>query len=130
MHTEPIDSIQKLPSTQDPESLQPTTQDGFHSNEQSPLDGRSQSSPGSVPQDFVAAGAHFPSSAIRADNLDEERRCFLNGEEERGTQPGERISAYEKATIATVLQTMGFKVMKRSGPLSDGPFLTDCPNGV
>ncbi|ROW09370.1 hypothetical protein VMCG_02566 [Cytospora schulzeri] len=129
MHTEPIDSIEKVPSTQDPESHIPTTQDGFHSTEPGPLHGRAQLGPGSLPPDSVAAGAHSSTSTTRAGNIDEEKRR-LSGEEERPTLPGERVSAYENATIPTVPQVMGFKVMKRSGPLSDGPSLTDCPNEI
>lgn len=130
MPTEPIDSIEKPPSTQDPEPHRPTTQDGFHSTEPSPLDGRPQFGTGSLSQDSVAAGAHSSASAIRADKADEERLFRLNDEEERSVLPGERVSAYENATIPAVPQMMGFKVMKRSGPSSDGPSLTDCPNGA
>lgn len=130
MQTEPIDSIEKVPSTQDPESHKPTTQDGFHSTEPGLLDGRAQLGPGSLSPDSVAAGAHSSTSAIRAGNLDDKRNHRLSGEEERLTLPGERISAYENATVPTAPQIMGFKVMKRSGHSSDGPSLTDCPNGV
>ncbi|CAN8102396.1 unnamed protein product [Discula destructiva] len=44
--------------------------------------------------------------------------------------PGERISAYEKAAAPAVQRGMAFKVVKRSGPPSDGPALTDCPNEI
>lgn len=128
MQTVPINSIEKVPSTQHPESPKPTTQDEFHSDEPGSLEGRSHPGPGSLAPESVAADAHLR-SAIRADH-DDERKDSLNGEEGRSTLPGERVSAYENATIPAIPHLMGFKVMKRSGSLSDGPSLTDCPNGV
>lgn len=129
MQTEPIDSIEKVPSTQDPKSHKPTTQDGFHSTELGSLYGRVQSGSGSLSPDSVAVRAHS-TSPMHAGDLDKAREYRLSAEEERLTFPGERVSAYENATVPTVPQLMGFKVMKRSGHASDGPSLTDCPNGL
>lgn len=128
MQTELIESIEKVSSTQDPESPKPTTQDGFHSTELASLDGRAQSGSGSLSPKSVAARAHS-TSPMRAGDLDEKKHR-LSAEEERLTFPGERVSAYENATVPTVPQFMGFKVMKRSGHASDGPSLTDCPNEI
>lgn len=123
MQTEPIDSIEKVTSIQAPESNVPTTQDGFHSAEPGLLGRRSQPVSGRQSPDSVAARA---TGAVRADKPD----CRLSGEGGRITFPGERISAYENAATPTTPQSMGFKVIKRSGPSSNGASLSDCPNGV
>lgn len=128
MQTEPIDSIEKVTSTQAPESHEPTTQDGFHPAEPGLLDGREQPGSGRPLPDSFEARARS-TSAVRADKL-EETTCPLSGQVERITLPGERISAYENATTPTVPQSMGFKVIKRSGPSSGGASLPDCPNGL
>lgn len=127
MQTEPINSTGKVPSTQVPESHQPTTQDGFHSAKPGSLDGRAQLGSGSLSPGSVAAGAHS-ASATRADQA--ERTCLLSDQEERHILPGERVSAYENATTPMLPQSMGFKVIKRSGASFEGPSLADCPNGM
>lgn len=48
--------------------------------------------------------------------------------------PGRRITAYENALSSSAAasaprQAMGFKVVKRANPSTDGPQLVDFPNG-
>lgn len=129
MQTEATDSIEEVPLTQVPEFYKPTTQDGFHSTGSGSLDGNSHHGTGNLSPDSAAAGSHSSTCATRVDALDT-RTSRLSNQEERLSLPGERISAYENATTPALPQNMGFKVVKRSGPLMDGPSLTDCPNGM
>ncbi|KUI54843.1 F-box/WD repeat-containing protein pof10 [Cytospora mali] len=69
-------------------------------------------------------------SSMDATNLALARACPLSNQEERLTLPGERVFAYENATTPTIPQSMGFKVIKRSGSLSAGHSLADCPNEI
>lgn len=112
MQTEPIQSITIVPTIEATQSRKSTTQDGLRPAEPSILDG------GGFPANGDAATqSGGPPHPVRNSN-----GGF--------TLPGERIAAYENAATPITQHTMGFKVMKRSGPLHDGPSLTDCPNGA
>lgn len=83
------------------------------------------------PQPTAVTGRGSPGASldsITADQLDQKLRG-LNVEDGPST-PGRRISEYENAlTPSTPRQALGFKVIKRASPSSDGPQLADFPNG-
>lgn len=129
MQTQPLESITSVFSTEASESQIPTTQDGFHPYSASSSNGCSQLRSRSLSPSSIAAGSDLAALGAGAHQLDKVSRR-LSGQDGRATLPGERISAYENAVTPNMQQTMGFKVIKRSGPPSDGPSLTDCPNGM
>lgn len=129
MQTRPLESITSLTSSEASESRNPTTQDGFHPSSTSSPYGSSQPRSRSLSPSSVAAGPGPAAHSVGADQLDEVSRR-LSGQHGRAALPGERISAYENAVTPNTQQTMGFKVIKRSVLPSDGPSLTDCPNGM
>lgn len=130
MQTQPNDTPTSAP-TETSEPRTRTTQDGFHPPAPSSLGGDSQPRSRSLSPSTVAAISSFSAYRLGAVGLGEdETLCSLNAQEERTPLPGERISAYENAAIPHVQQTMGFQVVRRSGPSSDGPSLNDCPNGT
>ena len=71
---------------------------------------------------------------VDADVLDERlRRLSGNGSRREGRRivPGQRVWDYENArSLSTPRQPMGFKVIKRADPTSNGPKLADFPNGT
>jgi hypothetical protein len=70
---------------------------------------------------------------VNPDQLDEElRRLSLDeAHDDRPSVPGQRISEYEKAlTPQAAKQELGFQVIKRSEPRSDGIHLDNFPNGM
>lgn len=75
-----------------------------------------------------------PRDAVDADRLDEKLRGLsLHGKPKtslnRPITAGQRVSDYENAlTPPTPRQALGFKVIRRSDS-SDGPQMTDFPNG-
>lgn len=118
MQTEAIATTTNFPSIETPNASPATTQDGSHLPAPSSLDGGGSSSRSRSLSPRDGAVQHDDISRLLSDG---EQFAFL---------PGERISAYENAITPTAQQTMGFKVVKRSGSVSDGPTLTDCPNGT
>lgn len=84
-----------------------------------------------------SGGSQYSSPASQRDShhdvdvelLDEELRGLSMGE--HAPAPGYRISEYENAmTPPTPKRALGFKVIKRSEPLSDGVQLEDFPNEI
>lgn len=127
MQTEPTKSIDQEPSTNAPTPQQTTTQDGFRSPGPGSFNGSSQPGFCGTPSGRVPNGASPVLKEVDTDETGEVQRAS-GSLEGRFTLPGERVSAYEHATTPSI--PMGFKVTKRPGPSSDGPSLTDCPNGV
>lgn len=127
MQTEPTKSKDQGPSTNAPTSQQPTTQDGFRAPEPGSLDGSSQPEFCGAPSGRVPNGASPVLKAVNTEETGQEQRAS-GSQEGHFTLPGERVSAYEHATTPSI--PTGFKVTKRPGPSSEGPSLTDCPNGV
>lgn len=72
-------------------------------------------------------------AGVNADQLDKKlRRLTLDeAQDGRPSVPGQRISEYEKALASqTAKQDLGFQVVKRSEPRSDGTRLDNFPNGM
>ncbi|KAH6607784.1 hypothetical protein Trco_004097 [Trichoderma cornu-damae] len=72
-------------------------------------------------------------AGVDADRLDEELRRLSLGEARDGrpSAPGQRISEYEKAlTSQAARKGLGFQVVKRSEPRSDGTRLDNFPNEI
>lgn len=127
MQTEPTYSIDQETSPNASISQQSTTQDGFRSPEPGSRDGGPDPGPhgfssglganGARPVlkggETVETGAEGPSSGYHEGHY---------------TLPGERVTAYEHATIPSI--PTGFKVTKRPAPSSEGPSLADCPNEI
>ena len=71
---------------------------------------------------------------VDANSLDEKLRGLSHRRRTSGRWPtvaGQRIADYENAlTPPTPRQALGFKVVKRNEPGSDGPQLEDFPNGM
>lgn len=70
---------------------------------------------------------------MNANQLDKKlRRLTLDkAQDDRPSVPGQRISEYEKALASqTAKQDLGFQVVKRSEPHSDGIRLDNFPNGM
>lgn len=124
MQTEFTESQPRASSTAAPESHSTTTQDGIRLPEPGSTYGGSQPPSRDVSPGLVAAGASLSERQL------DEALHRLSGQEERVTLPGERISAYENAVPPNAQQLVGFKVVKRSGPSTEGPWLTDFPNGA
>lgn len=112
MQTEPIESTTSILPIAAIQSRNLTTQDGFCPAEPGTLEDRGSPANGE--------GTDRPEDASRG----------VRSPGGDFTLPGERIAAYENAATPTALPTMGFKVVKRSGTISDGLSLTDCPNGA
>lgn len=127
MQTEPTKSIDQGSSTNSPVSQQPTTQDGFRSPEPGSLDGGSQPGFDGLSSGRVPNGASPVLKGATADETGREQGAS-GSHEGHPILHGERISAYEHATTPSI--PAGFKVTKRTSPPSEGPSLTDCPNGV
>lgn len=129
MQLKPPDSSTSVPVTEASESRIPTTQDGIHPPAPSPFDKRCKPRSRRLSRDSVAAETNPSARGVGAAELDKSfRRLSLH--EGHGPVPGERISAYENATPPTGQHIMCSKITKRSGSPSDGPVLTDCPNGM
>ena len=82
----------------------------------------------------VRSGRQGSRDELDPDTLDEKLRGLsLRGKgssRSRRAAPGQRISEYENAlTPPTPRQALGFKVIKRRDAASDGPQLSDFPNG-
>lgn len=129
MQAEPIATTTNVPPTETSDSPTITTQDGFHPPAQSSLSGSSSCRSPSLSLRVAADGDRSPASRVEAEQHDDNPRLLSDGEQ-CAILPGDRISAYENAITPTAPQTMGFKVVKRSGSVTDGPTLTDCPNGM
>jgi hypothetical protein len=127
MQTEPTKSLDQEPSTKASASQQSITQDGFRSPEQGSLDGASQPGLNGLLSGRAANGA---SPVLKGGNTVRTgaEQPQSGSHEGHYTLPGERVSAYEHATTPSA--PAGFKVTKRPDPSSEGPSLTDCPNGV
>ncbi|KAL7949925.1 hypothetical protein V8C42DRAFT_308991 [Trichoderma barbatum] len=72
-------------------------------------------------------------AGVNADQLDEKLRRLSLDEalDDRTSVPGQRISEYEKAlTSQAAKQSLGFQVVKRSEPRSDGIRLDNFPNEI
>lgn len=129
MQAQPIDETTSSNPTEATETQTSAIQDGFQQHVTSLPDDRPRTS--SRRSSFAAAARSLTSESnswVFGGSADTPRR--LSGEDERATLPGERITAYENAATPDMSQTVGFKVVKRSGPPSDGPSLADCPNGM
>ncbi|KAH6659568.1 hypothetical protein BKA67DRAFT_18292 [Truncatella angustata] len=119
-------------------SLQPSSQDGFHLQQGTcstdpdpgqPQHRHSSLSPHSIASQEESANASHHDHGISIDQLDE-KLCRLNVEGNSLT-PGQRIAEYERAlTPVTPKQALGFKVIKRANPSTDGPQLADFPNEI
>lgn len=129
MQLKPIDSSKSDPFTEASESPNPTTQDGIHPPGSSSLDGLSGPRSRRLSLGSVAADTSLSTRAVVADELDQ-TLLRLSLAEGHTSTPGERISAYENAVTPTGQRNIGFKVIKRSGSPSNGPELTDFPNGT
>lgn len=127
MQTEPTKSIDQESSTNVPAAEQPTTQDGFRAPEPGFLDGNSQPGFCGGPSGRVPNGASPVLKQVNTDKTGQEQRAS-GSQDGHLTLPGGRVSAYEHATTPSI--PTGFKVTKRPGLSSEGPSLTDCPNGV
>lgn len=112
MQTEPIAYPTSVATIEAAQSRIPTTQDGL-----CPAEPRLLEAGGSPPP----RDAPLPSEGTP-------RR--VRSPDGGFTLPGERIAAYENATAPTPPHTLGFKVVKPSGPNSVGLSLPDCPNGA
>lgn len=72
-------------------------------------------------------------AGVNADQLDKKLQRLTLDEalHDRPSVPGQRISEYEKALASqTAKQDVGFQVVKRSEPRSDGIRLDNFPNGM
>ncbi|PTB45809.1 hypothetical protein M441DRAFT_34389 [Trichoderma asperellum CBS 433.97] len=72
-------------------------------------------------------------AGVNADQLDKKLQRLTLGEalHDRPSVPGQRISEYEKALASqTAKQDVGFQVVKRSEPRSDGIRLDNFPNEI
>lgn len=75
-------------------------------------------------------GHGSPADYVDIDRLDDKLHG-LNVQDSSLLSPGQRISEYENAlSPSTPRQAMGFKVVKRATPSSDGPQLADFPNEI
>lgn len=110
MQTEPIASTTIVPTIEAAESRNPTTQDGFCPAEPDVLETGGSPIQEATPSEGTSRRVRSPDGGF--------------------TLPGERVAAYEGAATPTAQHTIGFKVVKRSGPKSDSLSLTDCPNGA
>lgn len=130
MQAQPFDNTTTSPSTEAPKSRTSAAQDGSYPPAPGLLDGSCQlrsRSPSPSPFDATPLADGFRAGQLH----DHETSRRLSSQEERATLPGERITAYENAATPIMpQQTVGFKVVKRSGSPSDGPSLSDCPNGT
>ncbi|KAK9784629.1 putative F-box domain-containing protein [Seiridium cardinale] len=73
--------------------------------------------------------AYASGPGVNADQLDKELRGLKV--HDPSSTPGQRIFEYENAlTPSTPRQALGFKVIKRANPLSDGPQLAEFPNEI
>lgn len=129
MQLKPIDSSNSDPFTEASESPNPTTQDGIHPPRSSSFDGLSAPRSRRLSRSSVAADTSLSTRGVVADELDQ-TLLRLSLAEGHASIPGERISAYENAATPLGQRNMGFKVTKRSGSTSNGPELTDFPNGT
>lgn len=115
-------------------SPQTSLQDGFHQHQHAVTasDQLQHPSRGASHQSTCSSGDPLSRDAfddgVNADQLDKKLRG-LNVEDPCPT-PGQRIADYENAlSPLTIRQALGFKVIKRANPSSDGPQLADFPNG-
>lgn len=72
-------------------------------------------------------------AGVNADQLDNKLRRLTLDEvhDDRVSVPGQRIFEYEKAlTSQAAKQDLGFQVVKRSEPRTDGIHLDNFPNGM
>lgn len=129
MQLKPIDSSNSHPFTEASESPNSTTQDGIHPPGPSSLDGISAPRSRRLSRSSVGADTSLSTRGVVADELDQ-TLLQLSLAEGHAPIPGERIAAYENAATPTGQHNMLFKVTKRSGSPSNGPGLTDCPNGM
>lgn len=130
MQAQPINNTTSSPSTEAPQFRTSTTQDGLYPPAPGLLDGSSPPRSRSLSTSSFASGATPLANGFRAGQVDNHKASRrLSGQGERTTLPGERIAAYENAATPNMPQTVGFKVVKRPGSSSDGPLLSDCPNG-
>jgi hypothetical protein len=128
MQTEPTKSIDQEPPTSASTSEQTNIQDGFRSPEPSSLDEGSQTGLPGLSSALVANGA---SPVLKGGYIAEtgaEGPSPDSHEDHYYSLPGGRVAAYEHATTPSI--PTGFKVAKRPISPSEGPSLTDCPNGV
>lgn len=129
MQLKPIDSSNSHPFTEASESPRSTAQDGIHPPGPSSLDGISAPRSRRLSRSSVTADTNLSTRGVVADELDQ-TLLRLSLAEGHAPIAGERIAAYENAATPIGQQNLGFKVTKRSGSPSNGPGLTDCPNGM
>ncbi|KAM0254528.1 hypothetical protein ACHAQJ_006688 [Trichoderma viride] len=135
MTQEPLKTPNQLPNNNHLDSLH-LSQHGSLPRDASSL--RRDHSGGSSHSRLGPDGQHQPlpdesGAGVNADQLDDElRRLSLDeARDDRPSAPGQRISEYEKAlTPQAAKQDVGFQVIKRSEPRSDGIHLDNFPNEI
>lgn len=131
MQQELIESPQQRAQLNSLENPHLASQHGLHYHDANELlrlhsEGHSSASNRSVPAESGDASTGFS-----ANQLDEKLLGLSLSAQPKETaqNPGQRISDYENALTPTSRQALGFKVIKRSEPRTDGVQLEDFPNG-
>lgn len=137
MQREPSESSEQLPQTNNISAPSSSSQHGLLHHEISRIHrvrsaDSSRGSRSASPRS-VSDGRRESLDAVDADKLDEKLRGLSlhtrSNAARRRPAAGQRVSDHENAlTPPTPRQALGFKVIRRSDS-SDGPQLTDFPNG-
>lgn len=131
MQQEPLTNSELPQSSHAPISSAPSQHGSFHPDHSGLYRVRSGSSSASARSVGDLGG--LPVDGIDTDQVDERLLGLSLGgrSDTRSAAAGQRVSDYENAlTPPTPRQALGFKVIKRINPDSDGPQLSDFPNGM
>ncbi|KEY70953.1 hypothetical protein S7711_00792 [Stachybotrys chartarum IBT 7711] len=131
MQQEPLTNSELPQSSHAPISSAPSQHGSFHPDHSGLYRVRSGSSSASARS--VRDLGRRPGDGIDADQVDEQLLGLsLDGRSDtRSAAAGQRVSDYENAlTPPTPRQALGFKVIKRINPDSNGPQLSDFPNEI
>ncbi|KAJ9154806.1 F-box/WD repeat-containing protein pof10 [Pleurostoma richardsiae] len=137
MQQELPEASEKVSQTGVTDPLNSSSQDGFHRPEPSAPHGHSDPRLRSAsPRSVIAGAGDASGDGVSAGQL-KERLRRLSGhnphspDHPKAAVPGQRVSEYENAiSPSTPRRALGFKVVRRAEPPSDGVQLTDFPNEI